>query len=121
MVIHQRRELILTKILLSETTAPQTFLAEVVLPFEAEVPFEVVVRTEDEVPRGSQPVQLPATALLPVPRPDKGNNDYAEVSLKQLGHQAIKDPLRNVPKPNIPVGGRLCHFIEEWEGITSDK
>ena len=27
----------------------------------------------------------------------------------------------STPKPHIPVGGRLCHFLEEWKAITSDQ
>ena len=32
------------------------------------------------------------------------------------------DKVRNIMKfPKIPVGGRLTHFLKDWEQITQDK
>ena len=30
-------------------------------------------------------------------------------------------PLPVVPRPDIPVGGRLTHFVEQWEELTDKK
>ena len=30
-------------------------------------------------------------------------------------------PLLVLPRPNIPVGGRLAHFVEQWEELTDNK
>ena len=26
-----------------------------------------------------------------------------------------------LPQPDIPVGGRLAHFVEQWEELTDNK
>ena len=30
-------------------------------------------------------------------------------------------PLPVLPRPDIPVGGRLAHFVEQWEELTDNK
>ena len=30
-------------------------------------------------------------------------------------------PLPVLPRPDIPVGGRLAHFVEQWEDLTDNK
>ena len=30
-------------------------------------------------------------------------------------------PLPALPRPDIPVGGRLAHFVEQWEKLTDNK
>ena len=30
-------------------------------------------------------------------------------------------PLPVLPRPDIPVGGRLAHFVEQWEELTINK
>ena len=30
-------------------------------------------------------------------------------------------PLPVLPRPDIPVGGRLAHFVEQWEELTNNK
>ena len=30
-------------------------------------------------------------------------------------------PLPVLPRPDSPVGGRLAHFVEQWEELTDNK
>ena len=86
-------------------------------------PFEEEVRGDVERPGTRLVSQLQATVAQDgLQRLE--SNDYAEVSPKGPGKiegKGLEVPQIRIPKANIPVGGRLCHFLKEWEEITSDK
>ena len=53
-------------------------------------------------------------------RLQEGLNDYPKVSVVC---KPVSLNLQNflTPKPEVPVGGRLAHFLPEWQSVTSDK
>ena len=79
-------------------------------------------------PKQTQPLGLKVSHICPVlertfQRGVETRNSSAPLNMPHPPQSSEIQPflLHVLPRPDIPVGGRLAHFVEQWETLTDNK